>query len=143
MPAPIRTHYRRRRTNVGRKAGNIAEFCRRWGSRYEYMVVLDADSVMEGATLVELVRLMEQNPDAGLIQTMPLPVRQESLFGRFQQFASAVHGPMLATGLSFWQGDTGNYWGHNAIIRIQPFMQHCDLPILPGEATARGRDPEP
>jgi membrane glycosyltransferase len=138
MPAPVRTHYRRRRTNTGRKAGNIAEFCQRWGSRYQYMVVLDADSVMEGATLVELVRLMERNPNAGLIQTMPLPVRQESLFGRFQQFANAVHGPMLAAGLSFWQGDTGNYWGHNAIIRIQPFMQHCDLPILPGRPPLGG-----
>jgi membrane glycosyltransferase len=138
MPAPVRTHYRRRRTNTGRKAGNIAEFCQRWGSRYQYMVVLDADSVMEGVTLVELVRLMERNPNAGLIQTMPLPVRQESLFGRFQQFANAVHGPMLAAGLSFWQGDTGNYWGHNAIIRIQPFMQHCDLPILPGRPPLGG-----
>jgi membrane glycosyltransferase len=138
MPAPVRTHYRRRRTNTGRKAGNIAEFCQRWGSLYQYMVVLDADSVMEGATLVELVRLMERNPNAGLIQTMPLPVRQESLFGRFQQFANAVHGPMLAAGLSFWQGDTGNYWGHNAIIRIQPFMQHCDLPILPGRPPLGG-----
>jgi membrane glycosyltransferase len=138
MPAPVRIHYRRRRTNTGRKAGNIAEFCQRWGSRYQYMVVLDADSVMEGVTLVELVRLMERNPNAGLIQTMPLPVRQESLFGRFQQFANAVHGPMLAAGLSFWQGDTGNYWGHNAIIRIQPFMQHCDLPILPGRPPLGG-----
>ncbi|TVP77763.1 glucans biosynthesis glucosyltransferase MdoH [Thioalkalivibrio sp.] len=138
MPAPFRTHYRRRPLNTGRKAGNIADFCRRWGSRYEYMVVLDADSVMEGATLVELVRLMERNPNAGLIQTMPLPVRQESLFGRFQQFANAVHGPMLAAGLSFWQGDAGNYWGHNAIIRIRPFMQHCDLPILPGKPPLGG-----
>ena len=138
MPAPVRTHYRRRLTNTGRKAGNIADFCRRWGSRYEHMVVLDADSVMEGATLVELVRLMDRNPNAGLIQTMPLPVRQESLFGRFQQFANAVHGPMLAAGLSFWQGNAGNYWGHNAIIRIQPFMQHCDLPILPGKPPLGG-----
>lgn len=138
MPGPVRIRYRRRPVNTGRKAGNIADFCRRWGSRYEYMVVLDADSVMEGATLVELVRLMERNPSAGLIQTMPLPVRQASLFGRLQQFANAVHGPMLAAGLSFWQGDAGNYWGHNAIIRIRPFMQHCDLPILPGRPPLGG-----
>jgi membrane glycosyltransferase len=138
MPGPVRTRYRRRRENAGRKAGNIADFCRRWGSSYEYMVVLDADSVMEGATLVELVRLMERNPNAGLIQTMPLPVRQASLFGRMQQFANAVHGPMLAAGLSFWQGDAGNYWGHNAILRIRPFMQHCDLPVLPGRPPLGG-----
>jgi membrane glycosyltransferase len=138
MPGPVRTHYRRRPANPGRKAGNIADFCQRWGSGYEYMVVLDADSVMEGATLVELVRLMEANPNTGLIQTMPLPVRQQSLFGRFQQFASAVHGPMLASGLSFWQGNAGNYWGHNAIIRIRPFMEHCDLPVLPGRPPLGG-----
>jgi membrane glycosyltransferase len=138
MPGTVRTHYRRRPANIGRKAGNIADFCQRWGSRYEYMLVLDADSVMEGATLVELVRLMEANPRTGLIQTMPLPVRQQSLFGRFQQFANAVHGPMLASGLSFWQGDAGNYWGHNAIIRIRPFMDHCDLPLLPGNPPLGG-----
>ncbi|MBS0001971.1 MAG: glucans biosynthesis glucosyltransferase MdoH [Thioalkalivibrio sp.] len=138
LPAPCRTHYRRRLANSGRKAGNIAEFCQRWGGRYAYMIVLDADSVMEGPTLVELVRLMDANPGAGLIQTMPLPVRQESLFGRFQQFASALHGPMLATGLSFWQGSVGNYWGHNAIIRIRPFVEHCELPVLSGRPPLGG-----
>lgn len=138
MPGTVRTRYRRRPANIGRKAGNIADFCQRWGSRYEYMVVLDADSAMEGSTLVELVRLMEANPRTGLIQTMPLPVRQQSLFGRFQQFANAVHGPMLASGLSFWQGDAGNYWGHNAIVRVRPFMEHCDLPVLPGRPPLGG-----
>jgi membrane glycosyltransferase len=138
MPGPVRTHYRRRQANTGRKAGNIADFCQHFGSRYEYMIVLDADSVMEGSTLVELVRLMDANRGAGLIQTMPLPVRQQSLFGRFQQFANALHGPMLASGLSFWQGDAGNYWGHNAIIRIRPFMEHCDLPLLPGKPPLGG-----
>lgn len=138
LPAPFRTHYRRRARNSGRKAGNIAEFCRRWGGRYDYMVVLDADSVMEGSTLVELVRLMDANPGTGLIQTIPLPVRQESLFGRFQQFANALHGPMLAAGLSFWQGSAGNYWGHNAIIRIRPFVEHCQLPVLPGRPPLGG-----
>lgn len=138
LPAPFRTHYRRRPLNRGRKAGNIAEFCQRWGGRYDYMVVLDADSVMEGNTLVELVRLMDANPKTGLIQTMPLPVRQESLFGRFQQFANALHGPMLAAGLSFWQGSAGNYWGHNAIIRIRPFVEHCELPVLPGRPPMGG-----
>ncbi|TVP87905.1 MAG: glucans biosynthesis glucosyltransferase MdoH [Thioalkalivibrio sp.] len=138
LPAPFRTHYRRRPVNSGRKAGNIADFCRRWGGRYDYMVVLDADSVMEGQTLVELVRLMDANPGAGLIQTMPLPVRQESLFGRLQQFANALHGPMLAAGLSFWQGSAGNYWGHNAIIRIRPFLEHCQLPVLPGRPPLGG-----
>ena len=131
-------HYRRRSENEGRKAGNIADFCHRWGAGYEFMVVLDADSLMEGNTLVCLVQRMEANPGTGLIQTLPMPVRQETLFGRFQQFAHALHGPMLGAGLAFWQGDTANYWGHNAILRTRPFMDHCNLPMLPGRAPLGG-----
>ncbi|WP_169794292.1 glucans biosynthesis glucosyltransferase MdoH [Thioalkalivibrio nitratireducens] len=138
LPPSLRLQYRRRRANTGRKAGNIAEFCDRWGARYEYMVVLDADSLVEGLTLVTLVRYMDANPRTGLIQTLPLPARQETLFGRFQQFANAVHGPILAAGLAFWQADGANYWGHNAIIRIRPFMEHCGLPILPGRPPLGG-----
>jgi membrane glycosyltransferase len=125
-------HYRRRARNVGRKAGNVAEFCRRWGSSYEYMVVLDADSLMAGPTLVELVRRMEANPSAGLIQTVPIPARQRTLFGRLIQFAAGLYSPILAAGQSFWQGDAANYWGHNAIIRVEPFTRHAQLPLLPG-----------
>jgi membrane glycosyltransferase len=132
---PHRLHYRRRPENKGRKTGNIAEFCARCEREYDFVVVLDADSVMGGATIVELVRIMEANPRAGLLQTVPLPARQETLFGRFVQFAAALYGPMLAAGQSFWQGDAANYWGHNAIIRLQPFAEHCRLPVL------RGRPP--
>ncbi len=35
-------------------------------------------------------------------------------------------------GLAFWQLGEGNYWGHNAIIRLRPFAEHCALPRLPG-----------
>ncbi|MBR3881610.1 MAG: glycosyltransferase, partial [Mailhella sp.] len=38
--------YRRRRNNTKRKSGNVADFCRRWGAHYRYMIVFDADSVM-------------------------------------------------------------------------------------------------
>jgi len=125
-------YYRRRSSNVGRKAGNIADFCQRWGSYYDFMVVLDADSIMEGSTLLELVRIMEDNPEAGLVQTLPAPVLQDTLFGRMVQFSRWLYGPMVAAGLSFWQTDAGNYWGHNAIVRMKPFMEHCGLPRLPG-----------
>ena len=115
-----------------RKSGNIDDFCRRWGSNYRYMVVLDADSVMSGATLVHLVRLMEANPAAGLIQTMPRPVGGVTPLARILQFSAGLYGPMLAAGLNYWfQGD-GNYWGHNAIIRTDAFMANAGLPTLPG-----------
>ena len=132
MSGPVTLTYRRRLVNHGRKAGNIADFCREWGARYDYMVVLDADSIMTGSTLVALVRQMEANPQAGLVQTVPIPARRRTLFGRFMQFAASVYSPMLAAGQSFWQGDAGNYWGHNAIVRVQAFTDCCRLPALSG-----------
>ena len=124
--------YRHRRSRVERKSGNIADFCRRWGRQYRYMVVLDADSIMAGETLTRLVRLMEANADVGLIQTVPVAVNRRSLFARIQQFANRIYGPVFAAGMHFWQLGDGHYWGHNAIIRIAPFMEHCSLPRLPG-----------
>ena len=138
LDRPAGLYYRRREANVGRKAGNIRDFCERWGSHYEFMVVLDADSLMTGSALVELVRTMEANPRAGLMQTVPIPVRRTTLFGRLLQFAANLYSPMLATGQSFWQADAANYWGHNAIIRVEAFADHCRLPVLPGSPPLGG-----
>src|ERR1700722_17282645 len=132
-------HYRRRKLPVNRKSGNIADFCRRWGYRHRYMVVLDADSLMTGAAVSTLVRLMETNARAGIIQTMPRLAKTETLFGRIQQFASRVYSPIFAAGLNFWQQGAGNYWGHNAIIRVSPFLASCALPGLPGKEPLGGR----
>ncbi|NNF12979.1 MAG: glucans biosynthesis glucosyltransferase MdoH [Gemmatimonadetes bacterium] len=130
--------YRRRESNTGRKAGNVGEFCRRCVDDYDFMVVLDADSLMSGSTLVALAARMEADPELGLVQTVPLPVLQDTLFGRLIQFAGCLYGPLLATGLSFWQTDSGNYWGHNAIVRLRPFTEHCELPVLPGRPPLGG-----
>lgn len=130
--------YRRREKNTARKVGNLADFCQRWGSHYEHMIVLDADSVMSGDCLLQMVRAMQANPRAGLIQTVPIPVRQKTFFGRFVQFAAVLYSPMLATGLAFWQTTAANYWGHNAIIRVRPFIDYCGLPSLPGKAPFGG-----
>lgn len=131
-------HYRRRAGNAGRKAGNLAEFCRRWGAGFDFMVVLDADSRMEGQTLLGLVRALQARPRVALIQTVPLPVRQRTLFGRLSQFAASLYAPMLAAGQSAWQGDAANYWGHNAILRLGAFMDHAGLPRLPGRPPLGG-----
>jgi membrane glycosyltransferase len=127
-----RIYYRRRVFNEGKKSGNVRDFLKTWGRRYRYFIVMDADSVMRGETLVDLVKLMEANKDVGLIQTVPALVNSESLFGRIQQFANRFYAPIFITGLNFWSQGFGNYWGHNAIIRTDPFMQYCDLPSLPG-----------
>jgi membrane glycosyltransferase len=131
-------HYRRRVDNTGRKAGNIAEFCARWGAEYDFMVVLDADSLMTGGAIGRLVGAMEANPNAGLIQTMCYPVGRSTLFARMQQFGARLYGPMLARGVAFWQGPRGSYWGHNAILRTAAFTAHCGLPVLPGAAPLGG-----
>jgi membrane glycosyltransferase len=118
---PARLVYRNRRENRERKSGNIADFCARWGDRYRYMIVFDADSLMTGEAMLTLVRLMEKHPTVGIVQSPPVPVNRQSLFGRLMQFSARAYGPMFSKGLNFWQAGEGNYWGHNAIIRIQPF----------------------
>ena len=134
-----RIHYRRRLNNESRKSGNVRDFLNAWGRRYRYFMVCDADSVMRGKTLVELVKLMETHPDVGLIQTVPAVVNAETLFGRIQQFANRLYAPLFIAGLNYWALDLGNYWGHNAIIRTEPFMQFCDLPQLPGRKPFGGQ----
>jgi membrane glycosyltransferase len=128
-----RLFYRRRRQNTAKKSGNIADFLKRWGRHYDYMIVLDADSLMEGRTLVAMARLMDANPGAGLIQAPPVCINRNTLFARMLQFAGRIYGPVFAAGQAFWQMGEGNYWGHNAIIRTRAFMDNCGLPVLPGK----------
>jgi membrane glycosyltransferase len=127
-----RIFYRHRRDNTGRKAGNIADWVTRFGGRYESMVILDADSIMAGDTIVRITAGIEDNPRVGLIQTLPIIVNGRSLFARLQQFAGRLYGPMLARGIAWWYGTESNYWGHNAAIRVKAFAAHASLPVLSG-----------
>ena len=124
--------YRRRTSNAGRKVGNLGEFCATHGAHYDYMMVLDADSLMGASAIANMIGLMDANPRAGIIQSVPFPVGRDTLFARVQQFSARLYTPLLIEGLTFWQQGDGNYWGHNAIVRIAPFMQHCTMPVLPG-----------
>jgi membrane glycosyltransferase len=128
-----RLYYRHRPKNHHRKAGNIADFVSRWGGHYPHMVVLDADSLMTGTCIVRLAAAMEADPDAGIIQSLPLIINRNTLFARLQQFAARIYGPVIATGLAQWSGRDCNYWGHNAIIRTAAFAAHCGLPDLKGK----------
>ncbi|AWN43550.1 glucans biosynthesis glucosyltransferase MdoH [Methylobacterium durans] len=127
-----RIFYRHRPKNHHRKAGNIGDFVSRWGGHYDHMLVLDADSLMTGDSMVRLAAAMEADPDAGIIQSLPLIINRNTLFARVQQFAARIYGPVIATGLSVWSGRDGNYWGHNAIIRTRAFAEACGLPDLTG-----------
>lgn len=124
--------YRHRRKNYARKSGNIGEWVTRFGGHYQSMVILDADSLMTGDTIVRIVAGIEQNPHVGLIQTLPMIVNGQSLFARLQQFAGRLYGPMLARGIAWWYGTESNYWGHNAAIRVQAFADHAALPLMSG-----------
>lgn len=133
-----RIFYRKRRKPINRKSGNVSDFCRRWGRRYRYMVVLDADSLMSGALLTSMVRIMEKNPGIGILQTFPKQIAADTLLGRVMQFAQALYGPPFMAGLDYWQCGEANFWGHNAILRLAPFIEHCALPPLPKNAPFGG-----
>jgi membrane glycosyltransferase len=133
-----RIFYRRRRIRVKRKSGNVADFCRRFGRQYRYMLTLDADSLMSGETIVRLASLMDDNPGVGMIQTVPVSIDARSLYARIQQFANRVYGPLFSAGMHYWQLGDAQYWGHNAIVRLAPFMKHCALPRLPGKPPLGG-----
>ncbi|MHA7878598.1 MAG: glucans biosynthesis glucosyltransferase MdoH [Saccharospirillum sp.] len=124
--------YRQRERNTERKAGNIRDFIQQWGGRYDYMAVLDADSLLDATTLAQLVREMDADPATGLLQTLPNVQGGSTLFARLQQFAGMAYGPVFVRGLCAWQGDGGNYWGHNALVRIGAFAESAGLPNLPG-----------
>tara|TARA_R110002096_G_scaffold105923_8_gene233095 strand:+ start:10555 stop:12720 length:2166 start_codon:yes stop_codon:yes gene_type:complete len=134
-----RIFYRRRAKNVNRKAGNIADFCTKWGGDYAYMITMDADSIVSGKAILQLIGMMDRRPTAGLIQTAPRLFGGQSFFARVQQFAARFYGPIFLAGLDWWQGAAGNYWGHNAIIRLAPFTDYCDLPDLPGKEPFGGK----
>lgn len=137
-PALPRIRYRRRRENTGRKAGNVAEFCESHGHEYAFMIVLDADSLMTGAAMTRLVRLMQGSPRVGLIQTVSYAAGRDTLFARVQQFAVRLYAPLALRCLETWQGPEASYWGHNAILRIEAFAAHAGLPVLPGRAPLGG-----
>ncbi len=130
--------YRKRRSPINRKSGNVSDFCRRWGKRYRYMIVLDADSLMSGGLLVNMVRIMEKHPAIGILQTFPKQIGANTLLGRVMQFAQSLYGPAFVAGLNYWSCGEANYWGHNAIIRLAPFIEYCALPALPGKEPLGG-----
>lgn len=125
-----RIHYRRRKHRTKKKSGNVMDFCRRWGRRHPYMVVLDADSLITGDALVRMVDAMERNPRVGLVQAPLYTVGLDTVYARGQQFVNRLYGPVFFAGLHYWWLGESQYWGHNVIIRTQAFMAHCHLPKL-------------
>ncbi len=131
-------YYRRRPQNIARKPGNIADWVRRFGGAYEYMIVLDADSLMSGDVMARLAGVMDRSPGVALIQTVPSVVGSRTIFARWQQFAAAAYGPISTAGLIWWSGPEATFWGHNAIVRVKAFAESCGLPELSGREPMGG-----
>lgn len=130
--------YRRRASNEGFKAANVRDFCEKWGSRYDFMVLLDADSLMTGETILRLVRTMHANPRLGVLQTIMVGILMPSFFGQVFEFGHRLGMVCTAVGTVWWQGDRCQYWGHNAIIRLAPLIEFCFLQSLPGRGPFSG-----
>ncbi len=122
--------YRRRAVNAAYKAGNIREFCERWGSRHEFAVTLDADSFMTADAVLRLVRIIQADPRLGILQGLIVGLPSTSAFARIFQFGMRLGMRSYTIGSAWWQGDCGPYWGHNAVLRLEPFIAHCALPVL-------------
>ena len=131
-PQPDRIHYRRRAENTGFKAGNIMDFLDHHADGCDLMLVLDADSRMTAAAVLRLVRAMRADPGLGILQHLTVGLPAASAFPRLFQFGMRAGMRIWAAGQDWWQGNSGPYWGHNAVVRIAPFRAHCRLPLLPG-----------
>ncbi|TMJ29776.1 MAG: glucans biosynthesis glucosyltransferase MdoH [Alphaproteobacteria bacterium] len=130
--------YRRRDGNTGYKAGNIRDFCERWGNRHDFALMLDADSAITVELLLKLVRIMQIDPQIGIVQSLVIGMPSASPFARIFQFGMRLSMRSYTIGSAWWQGDCGPYWGHNAIVRIAPFTAYCSLPVLERGTLVKG-----
>ncbi len=130
--------YRRRAINTAYKSGNIRDFCERWGANHDFALTLDADSFMPADAVLRLIRIAQANSRLGILQTLIVGMPSMSVFARVFQFGMRLGMRSYTLGATWWQGDCGPYWGHNAIIRLAPFIAHCHMPVLPGNGPLSG-----
>src|SRR5258705_1347908 len=130
--------YRRRTVNTGYKAGNIREFCERWGGKHDFAVTLDANSFMTADAVLRLVRIMQADPKLGILQGLIVGLPSTSAFARIFQFGMRLGMRSYTIGSAWWQGDCGPHWGQNSVLRLAPFMAHCHIPTLPTDGFLGG-----
>jgi membrane glycosyltransferase len=135
----IAVTYRRRAVNTAFKAGNIADFCRQWGADYDFALTLDADSFMTAEAVLRLVRIMQSDDRLGIVQSLVVGLPSTSAFARLFQFGMRLGMRSYTIGSAWWQADCGPYWGHNALVRLAPFIAHCELPALPAGGMLGGQ----
>ena len=96
-------------------------------------MTLDADSFMTADAVLRLVRIMQADPRLGILQGLVVGLPSTSAFARIFQFGMRLGMRSYTIGSAWWQGDCGPYWGHNAVLRLAPFIAHCALPVLSGD----------
>ena len=83
-------------------------------------------------------RVMQADPTLGILQGLVVGLPSTSAFARIFQFGMRLGMRSWTIGSAWWQADCGPYWGHNAVIRIAPFIAHCHIPPLPGDGVLGG-----
>ncbi|WP_243634488.1 glucans biosynthesis glucosyltransferase MdoH [Roseicella frigidaeris] len=126
----IAVRYRRRAANAGYKAGNLMDFLDHHLAGEGFLLCLDADSEMSAAAVLRLVACLEADPRIAILQHLIVGRPARAAFPRLFQFGMRAGMRSWATGQAWWQGPDGPYWGHNALLRIAPFRQHCRLEAL-------------
>jgi membrane glycosyltransferase len=130
--------YRRRAENAGFKAGNLHDFCDRWGDRHDLAVTLDADSFMPADAILRMVRVMQAAPEIGILQGLVVGMPSTSAFVRIFQFGMRLGMRSYTLGSAWWQADCGPHWGHNSVLRLKPFAAHCRIPPIAGRGPLAG-----
>lgn len=128
-----RISYRNRPDPVGRKPGNIQAWLSEHGARYDTFLLLDADSGFSAQMLARMRAQMASNPRLGLLQAAINLRPNATRFGQMQRLSARLAGPVITRGLARICGATGNYWGHNALIRTRALAAITPLPILMGK----------
>ncbi|PHI95481.1 hypothetical protein BG621_06935 [Parasaccharibacter apium] len=126
--------YRHRISNIDAKIGNTSDFIMRWGERYKFMVMLDADSLVPGETLSQMARIIEGNDKIGIIQTTYYGIMTRTLYARLQSFGSVFGVLVSFYGQYYFRMGRGQYFGHNAILRVETFKKFAALPRFEARA---------
>jgi membrane glycosyltransferase len=134
----LEINYRHRAQNTDYKSGNIREWIRSDGHLHDAMFVLDADSAMGMDSILQMADALALDPSCGLVQSIPRVLDGATLWQRMQSHASCAMGTILGRGLSIFSGETANYYGHNAMLRIKALATSAGLPHLKGEAPFGG-----
>jgi len=130
--------YRHRAKARGRKPGNLRDWLASHGHAFETMLILDADSGFSATRLAQMRAEMAACPDLGLLQAGVRLRPGTSRFARLQRLSARLCGPVFGRGLDRLSGDAGNFWGHNALVRIRAFQSAATLPCLSGKAPMGG-----